>query len=340
MKKLSLILIVILLLTIVACNKETEKPVVLNVSESTNYVYHMLSVSGVGYSNDYGEKYKSVHDKEDLEYLKSVSSLITVEGGKHNGELYGAMVGMPASFSSLDEIALYYNTYIHILNEDVLTLEEKEFMERVIRENFLRSGMETTVEDTVQYIKNMPYEEELLKISEIFLRNINIYEEQILDIEDEIMDQYVEAFYSNQSFDDVIKDLEDIMGLEYLEDVFVIEITSSTAKGPIAIDISNTQDMFYMIQPNVLKEFATHEMAIYILKQNKLFDLQDEFPEKSFNDLWIYFESLAEYYNEILYGRKTLSYSNGSKEIIVFYKENKALGAKELLIEAIRHFDK
>ncbi|MBI9011508.1 MAG: hypothetical protein JEZ08_04700 [Clostridiales bacterium] len=339
MNKTKLILMMILLLTLVACDKQIEKPIVLNVSESVNYIYHMLSVSEVGYSNAYGETYKSLHNLDDLEYLKSVASLITVEGGKHIGELYGNMIVFPATLSSLDEVTLYYNCYIRILNGDVFTFEEQQFIESFVRENSLKNGITTTVEDTTQHIKNLPYKEELLKVSDIFIRNINIYREHVYDIEKDKMDHYIEDFNTSHSFKGVINELEDIMGLEYLEDSFVIELTTSTSSGPNAIDISNTQDLFYIIQPSVLKEFATHEMAIYILKQNKLFDLKDEFPDKSFNELWIYFESLAEYYNEELYGRKTLSYSNGSSEIIKFYKEHHTLNTKQLLLEAIRHFE-
>ena len=73
------------------------------VSETSNYIFHMLSVGMVGYNNDYGQEYKGTHSENDLKILKEHEMLLTVNGGEHCGDLYVLLIAKPAAAKILKQ---------------------------------------------------------------------------------------------------------------------------------------------------------------------------------------------------------------------------------------------
>lgn len=75
----------------------------VEINPITNYIFHMLSVSGVGYDNDYGRKWRHTLPESDISVLKKYERELTVKGGEHCGEWYGPLVCAPAKGDVLPE---------------------------------------------------------------------------------------------------------------------------------------------------------------------------------------------------------------------------------------------
>lgn len=68
----------------------------VEINPTTNYIFHMLSIAGVGYDNDYGRRYRSTVPESDLAVLKAHERQLSVKGGEYGGEWYGDLVCLPA----------------------------------------------------------------------------------------------------------------------------------------------------------------------------------------------------------------------------------------------------
>lgn len=68
----------------------------IEVNPITNYIFHMLSVSGVGYDNEYGRRWRNTLPEADIAVLKKYERQLTVKGGEHCGEWYVPLVCAPA----------------------------------------------------------------------------------------------------------------------------------------------------------------------------------------------------------------------------------------------------
>lgn len=68
----------------------------LTTNPETAYVYHMLSVARCGYDNDYGARWRGLHDKTDLSVLHALERELTICGGEHEGRLYRSLISLPA----------------------------------------------------------------------------------------------------------------------------------------------------------------------------------------------------------------------------------------------------
>ena len=59
-----------------------------------NYFFHMLSVAGVGYDNDYGRSYRDRYPVSELGILKKYEHDLVMRGGEHEGAVF--WIGMYA----------------------------------------------------------------------------------------------------------------------------------------------------------------------------------------------------------------------------------------------------
>lgn len=332
-----LIALLVMIFILIGCTSITEdSSVVLNCSETTNYVYHMLSVSGVGYSNTYGDKYSTYHDKDDLNYLKTIEDLLITHGGKSIGPLMNLAISIPSSLEDMNDLETHYRCIKKILSDENLTTEENDYLSRTVTKLSMSDNILSN-EEIMDFVKSQSYKEELIRVSEIFIDNMEIYSEHIYPIESEIIENYIDNYLSKNDFKNTIKNLEEIIGLGYKYEYFIVELTRATEFGPTAMNPSWYQNTHYIYEDYNFKEFITHEIAIYILVQNGVFDME-EYSDYSYNDIWIAFESLAEYYNEEYYGRKTSSYSDGDPKIINYIRENSTLSANEQMVEVLKAF--
>ena len=75
----------------------------VEINPITNYIFHMLSVAGLGYDNDYGRRWRHTLPESDIAVLKKHERQLTVKGGKHCGEWYGQLVCEAAKGDMLPE---------------------------------------------------------------------------------------------------------------------------------------------------------------------------------------------------------------------------------------------
>ena len=68
------------------------KKISVEINPITNYIFHMLSVAGVGYDNEYGARWRHTLPAQDAAVLKRHERQLTVKGGEHCGEWYGLLV--------------------------------------------------------------------------------------------------------------------------------------------------------------------------------------------------------------------------------------------------------
>lgn len=109
----------------------------VKINPITNYVYHMLSVAGVGYDNAYGRQYRHIVPEADLAVLRAHEKQLTVKGGEHCGEWYGPLVCEASRglvppeeyYASVDDPAMaevcrvmasHYQTYLRDVYPDTL----------------------------------------------------------------------------------------------------------------------------------------------------------------------------------------------------------------------------
>ena len=64
----------------------------VEINPVTNYVFHMLSVAGLGYDNDYGRRWRHTLPESDRAVLRAHNKHLTVKGGEHCGEWYVPLV--------------------------------------------------------------------------------------------------------------------------------------------------------------------------------------------------------------------------------------------------------
>jgi len=68
----------------------------VEINPITNYIFHMLSVAGLGYDNDYGRRWRHTLPERDISVLKKHEQQLTVKGGEHCGAWYVLLVCAPA----------------------------------------------------------------------------------------------------------------------------------------------------------------------------------------------------------------------------------------------------
>jgi hypothetical protein len=56
--------------------------------KDVNYFFHMLSVAGVGYDNDYGRSYRDRYPASELGILRRYEHDLVMRGGEHEGALF------------------------------------------------------------------------------------------------------------------------------------------------------------------------------------------------------------------------------------------------------------
>jgi len=296
------------------------------VNRETNYIYHMLSVAGCGYDNEYGAKYRSLHSQDDLMILKSNESLITVAGGEHCGELYQWLISVPASLQAL--AMTYYEALIHLFKTG--DIDENTARYGSLYSVFIPAN-DMNLNDFYEYYKKF---DSIVSICEIMLRNYPIYcanvwkenEKELLTYANE-----VEKIFNENGFSDKLEEIT----REKLQKNFVATFCNSIDGGAEAIDISETQDVFGVGRNyEWAVKFISHEFIIYLLKQALV-------NTTAFQDLkyWLYTESLAEFYLSLT--------GNGGgfdkgQNVIEFYNEiyqkNNTITSAELYNRAIDKF--
>ena len=197
-------------------------------NEDTNYVFHMLSVAGCGYHNEYGERHRPLYPQEDLAVLKENEALLTVSGGAHLGALYGALVIEPARGKV--PAGEYYAGLLQAVPKG---LEE--------------------------------YADVIRRIAGVMARHYAHYLENIWDVEREKLTAYIPQVRRLFEEVDFTDRAEGLVGTEFAG-CFTATLVTSTENGAEAIDISDEQDIFGIERtPLDAFYFIGHEFIIYLL---------------------------------------------------------------------------
>lgn len=302
----------------------------VEVSQAANYIYHMLSVSEVGYSNSYGFKYKSMHDHNDLALLKKYEHHLTVEGGKHCGRLYGLLVAKPASSPSILSMHQYLGSLIDLFTHKDPKGTASKYHD--LDPDYLDDGI-NSFEEVFEFCLNAfgEFDHEIIEISNLLIRNISIYEETIWGMESQALIEFSDKLIKElESEKDLVSkwevQLDQVLGI----DQFQVVLVNSIENGAQAIDISNSKDVFNV--NNNIKDligFISHEIGIYIILQTLPLSMREDMQK-----YWLCIESLATYHNQkILYEDDSLF----AKDNIYFERFDKiyASGKKSSFIEII-----
>ena len=279
------------------------------IDPNINYLYHMLSVARCGYDNDYGAKYRALYPAEELAAFYENRELLTIQGGKHWGELYSLLVFNPAGYA--DSLPDYYG-------EVLATCES------------IRAGaIPEWVDETL-----VPYTELIGQLSQILLKHQDAYLRDIFPAERERIAEAivpVRAWFEEHDF---TARAEELVGQTLPAEAFTATMVSSVAHGPEAIDLTAEKDIFG-IERSVMDAvyFIGHEFIIYLLKAA----LKDEDAFRSYAT-WPLTEGLAEYYLKRIMG--DTRFFHGQQEWVRFCeRQSPGLTAAELYRLALKEIE-
>ena len=198
-------------------------------NETTNYVFHMLSVAKCGYDNAYGEAYRSLYPAEDLAVLKEHEDLLIICGGVHCGALYPLLISGAARAEQPAEA--YYAGLLR----------------------GTPAGLET-------------HADAIRQISGVMLRHCGSYLTDIWPSEREKIAAYIPAVRRLFEDMDFTEKAETVVRVRLPREAFTATLVTSVENGPEAIDISDEQDVFGIERtPLDAFYFIGHEFIIYLL---------------------------------------------------------------------------
>ena len=243
--------------------------ILFSADPGINYVFHMLSVAGCGYDNDYGRRYRSRYDPADLQCIRDQERRLTVRGGEHCGDWYGPLVCEPARSG----------------------LSAKDYYAETIA--WIEAGRLELPQDDLDAI---------LRVCRVMVRYYDDYMDTIWPAESGRITDYLGSMRMLFSENGFTEKAEAITGVSLPPPWFTAVLVSSVDGGAEAIDITETQDVFGIGRSVEAEEaLIAHEFIIYLLK----IALKEEGAFQSFED-WVLTEGLAEYYlQKIMGGART-----------------------------------
>ncbi len=269
-------------------------------AESTpNYLFHLLSVTNIGYDNSYSEKYKSCLSSEDRELLKNSSQLIEIPS-QYQYNFAWMFIFFPSYMNLEDED---FHEYFHELKCVFEHQDWKKFEEKYSSDlDYARKQFGDFHSYLAELINSAPEKdiENSVKICDVILNNYdsyltNIWEEQetILQSKADSLNIFLNQFYP---FDRI----SELTATDFDEDKFRISLCSSIENGPDAMDLGYDKNLHYFNRRNEdLRHFVLHELLIrYILPfRNKFYEKYQDVDE---NLLYQITEMTAEMYTCII----------------------------------------
>jgi hypothetical protein len=287
--------------------------IIVRISKNTNYIYHMLSVSKCGYENQYGKKYKNIHNKTDLEILKKYEEFLTVEGGSHFGRLYNVFVSTPAAIEE-DSIFLNYFEGLKDLFSNNNPVENYEKYKEVYQTAYAAHRFVVTQQSSIDFYNYLAdIKKSILEICDILINNYSTYNENVWESSIEKLETK-KVLLQEQLSSDVDKKWEKILNHKYPFDKFEVLLCNSISGGAQAVDIAYNKDVFDSeMDVNSIVQYISHEIGIYILRDK----LAKE--DIDFNSNYDVIESVIEYYNPIK--NKRLVFGRNFNQIIEHIKQ-------------------
>lgn len=282
------------------------KRITCSANKPSNYIYHMLSIAKVGYDNNYGNRYRAIHNSRDLDYLKDNEIHLTVSGGEHCGKWYGVLIAEPANAKDMIYLRNYYDQLIRLFDSRQFNKCIRDFLSEWGNSNDIafdyshelyNQTFELFIEDATP----------IVKIAKIFLESIVIYESQVWpDVCTELFEFKDELEKRLNNHSNLITLWEQSINETFDAPLFEVVLCNSIENGPQAINISRYKDIFGVSESvEDLIGFISHEIGSFIILSKLSYEMQ-----KDLNKYWLCLESLSTYHNrKILYENDELFYN-------------------------------
>lgn len=289
------------------------------VSETSNYIYHMLSVGMVGYNNDYGQEYKSTHSENDLKILKEHEMLLTVNGGEHCGDLYVLLIAKPAAAKNIEAMIHYFQAMIDLFNSKEIENTSKNYAmldQELIDSNF--EGIYAMFEFCLNSFDH--YSTQIVEIADILIRNIDLYLKGAWISEKEKLFNYKKELEMKlDTKGDIIEKWQSRIGIKYKKKQFEVVLCNSLENGAQAININETKDVFSSTNSiDVLIKWISHEIGIYLI-----FQLLPQYVKDNLLKYWEPIESIATYHNSFILDQDKTHWSDDNPYLSTIEKQYK-----------------
>ena len=274
----------------------------------------MLSVAKCIYNNEYGDRFRNYHLKEDLDYIKEHEHLL-LKTSSDEEALLSFLILIPASS-----------------DKDLKTL----FVDIVRIFSGHSNKVEIINENPPNALKLLQYKRDVLKLCKIFIANYDIFINSVYPLIKDELETYKNNLQAKLDEDKYfIYEAQDLLKLKYPYDEFKILISNAILNGPDGLDISKDQDVFATNDIEVESYLIKHEFIIYLFKNSFL-----TLKRYKSNKAWAYIEGLSEFYLEKLGVKNIISFKQ-CHEIVEQYKamydNNNEITPKELIDTALKN---
>ncbi|QTA38567.1 hypothetical protein JYK00_03375 [Thermosipho ferrireducens] len=289
------------------------KRVVATVEKGVNYIFHVLTVSGVNFQNDYTKKYVSTIDSEDLKFLKENREFLTFQNGAAS-ELVDPLIFFPAylNLDSKEKLEKYFKLLVRGLREDSKNDFLKEYEVHIEKRKYWFPEI-----DSIWFEKIKNKAKFIEKMGLIYVKNFSAYESLVWPDESKKLQEKAEIINRELEMLNLIERWENITKLNFKFDKYQIVLVSSIEGGPNANSLGYDRNVFYYATDlGWLIDFVSHEVGTHILIDFglpiiKKFISNHEEPAqteiKKFQEFYMAYECLAQFYNSIVLDKK-LSY--------------------------------
>lgn len=265
-----------------------------SVNRNTSYVYHMLSVAKIGYDNDYGQRYRALHDRSALQALAEHGDALRVQGGQHAGLLYAPLIALPATLNEEASATRYYAFLEEAFSQSDSVSYSTEFAAFLAA--YADQGVFGHSIDADFFASFRDQAQAICASAAVMRANYAVFCEDIWPTERALLEAYVLKLNDELEAMNLAASWQKATGYVYQENAFQALICNSMLNGPQAIDISSRKDVFQRSgDVPMLARFISHEFGIYTLRDAFFNEI-----DRSDFAWWPYFESLAGYFNRLI----------------------------------------
>ena len=273
------------------------------VEIGVNYLFHLLATARINFDSEYADKYGESVRPEDTSFLRDHREQLSFGGGS-GGELIDILL-LPASFGmqSRDEFREYYSLLLRGCDRD----DFAEFLNRYASPlEKLRQWAGSA--DNASLREYVPFRGDIARLGEIVAGNYDAYIGEVWPQELHDLEQAAAMVTETYARFDRIGQWEDITGLTFKFDTYLILMSSAIANGPNANSLGYDRVVFYSDTPtDKMIDFISHEIGTHIFMDD-IKSIRDS-GKFSWQELYEGFECLAQFYNTLILGRRDLHYS-------------------------------
>lgn len=357
MKKIILILLIFTLLgsTLMGCSrdntdilqtKENHAYLEVLVEGFPNYVFHLYSVAGIGYENEYGAVYKETVKKDDREYLSQNKELLGFANGRF-GSLAPAFLFVPLYINpkSKEEVKEYFRLLNQALEKEEYSVFIDKYSEKLnnINEHWVPFNAKEYLQEITQF------KEVVKRISDIYVNNYDNYIERVWSVEKEKLISKREKLIKEIDEYNLIEKWQEATGKSFKYSVYQIVLCSANESGANAVSVAYERNHFYY-EPNTkinhLVEYISHEVGTHLLFDT--FKKVMSSGKYEYSLVYKAYESLAAFYNnKIIFSNRDLSVDFDDYDEVHFFeiynqihKNTPDISLEELLVKGIEEYSR